>query len=236
MLLEINDLKAWYDELQILHGVSLKLEVDEIVSIVGSNGAGKTTLLKAIAGLVRSMKGVIKYNGKDVSKLSSHEMVELGVVLVPEGRLIFPGMTVQENLELGACTKRASPNKIRNMKKVFALMPILNERKNQIAETLSGGEQQLLAIGRGIMSEPTVLLLDEPSLGLSPLFTKEVLELVASIHKSERMGVIIVDQKVKDVLLMSERAYVMESGAIALEGNASEVLEDDRTVSAFLGR
>lgn len=235
-LLEVTHLDVWYGELQVLHDLALFLGQRELVSVVGSNGAGKSTLLKAIAGLIPNKKGAIQFNGKDISALSSFELVELGIVLVPEGRDIFPQMNVSENIELGACCKRASRRRTDNMKKVFDLMPILRERRKQVAGTLSGGEQQMLAIGRGLMGQPSALLLDEPSLGLAPLLVKNLLHLVTSLHQSEEIGILLVEQNVRNALSISDRAYVMENGKILFEGRSADVLKDERTKRAYLGR
>ncbi len=235
-LLEVTHLDVWYGELQVLHQLALSLGERELVSVVGSNGAGKSTVLKAIAGLIRDKKGAIQFKGKEVSGLSSFELVELGIVLVPEGRDIFPQMNVSENIELGACCKRASGRRADNMKKVFDLMPILHERRKQVAGTLSGGEQQMLALGRGLMGQPSALLLDEPSQGLAPLMVKNLLNLVTSLHRSEEIGILLVEQNVKNALSISDRAYVMENGRVLFEGRSGDVLKDERTKRAYLGR
>ena len=236
MLLEVSDLNAWYGDLKILQGVNFTLAENELVSIVGSNGAGKTTLLKSVAGLIPSRKGTLLLRGQDISRLQSYELVELGIVLVPEGRDLFPHMTVLENIELGACSKRASSRKGENMRKVLELMPVLSERRRQLAGTLSGGEQQMVAIARGLMGEPTVLLLDEPSLGLSPILVNTLLSLIASLHREEHIGIVLVEQNVKHALSISDRACVMENGTMVFEGNALDILNDERTRRAYLGR
>jgi branched-chain amino acid transport system ATP-binding protein len=236
MLLEANNLNAWYGDLRILHDVNFTLGENELVSIVGSNGAGKTTLLKSIAGLLSSKKGTVRFSGHDVSRLSSYELVELGIVLVPEGRDLFPQMNVLENIELGGCSKRASKRRAANMEKVFGLMPILYERRRQAAGTLSGGEQQMVAIARGLMSEPRVLLLDEPSLGLSPVLVQNLLSLIASLHREEHIGIILVEQNVKHALSISDRACVMENGSIAFEGSPEQIVNDEKLKRAYLGR
>lgn len=236
MLLEVTDLNAWYGDIQALRKLNLILAENELISVVGSNGAGKTTFLKTLAGLILSKRGDLRFQGKDISRLLSFERVELGIVLIPEGRDIFPQMNVLENIELGACPKRASKQRVENRKKVFELMPILYERRKQMAGTLSGGEQQMLAIARGLMSQPVVLLLDEPSLGLSPLLVQNLLSLIASLHQNEQIGIILVEQNMKNALSISDRAYVMENGTIAFEGMAAEVLRDERIKRAYLGR
>jgi branched-chain amino acid transport system ATP-binding protein len=236
MLLEVKDLNAWYRDLRVLNGVNFRLGEKELVSVVGGNGAGKTSLLKALAGLVPTKNGTVRFQGKDISHLAIHQLVELGIVLVPEGRDIFPQMNVLENIELGACSRRASKRRDANMKKVFGLMPALKDRKRQAAGTLSGGEQQMVAIARGLMSDPIVLLLDEPSLGLSPMLVQNLLKLIASLHREEHIGIVLVEQNVKHALSISDRAYVMENGRIAFEGNSKEILNDEKTKRAYLGR
>lgn len=235
MLLEVSDLSAWYGDMPALRQVRLSLDRGELVSVVGSNGAGKTTLLRTLGGLHDGKRGSIRLNGHEVSRLPSHRLVDMGVVLVPEGRDIFPRMTVLENLQLGASSPRSAKHRKENLKRILTMMPILANRRGQMAGTLSGGEQQMLAIGRGLMSDPTVLLLDEPSLGLAPVLVQEVLELVDGIHRERSIGVILVEQNVGNALAISDRAYVLENGSVALEGKADAIAGDQRVKQAYLG-
>jgi len=225
---------AAYGDVSVLHDVSLRIEAGEIVSVVGANGAGKTTLLKAIAGLVRPTGGVVTLAGERLDRLPTHRIVERGVVRVPEGRRIFPEMTVLENLELGAFLPEARRQRSRTLARVWELFPILRERAQQRAGTLSGGEQQMLAIGRGLMSLPKLLMLDEPSLGLAPLVVREIFETTRKIN-AEGMTVLLVEQDVIHSLNMSHRGYVLENGGIVLEGRGPELLADDRIKTAYLG-
>jgi branched-chain amino acid transport system ATP-binding protein len=225
---------AAYGDVSVLRDVSLRIEAGEIVSVVGANGAGKTTLLKAIAGLVRPTGGVVTLAGERLDRLPTHRIVERGVVRVPEGRRIFPEMTVLENLELGAFLPEARRQRSRTLARVWELFPILHERAQQLAGTLSGGEQQMLAIGRGLMSLPKLLMLDEPSLGLAPLVVREIFETTRKIN-AEGMTVLLVEQDVIHSLNMSHRGYVLENGGIVLEGRGPELLADDRIKTAYLG-
>ena len=225
---------AAYGDVSVLHDVSLRIEAGEIVSVVGANGAGKTTLLKAIAGLVRPTGGVVALAGERLDRLPTHRIVERGVVRVPEGRRIFPEMTVLENLELGAFLPEARRQRSRTLARVWELFPILRERAQQLAGTLSGGEQQMLAIGRGLMSLPKLLMRDEPSLGLAPLVVREIFETTRKIN-AEGMTVLLVEQDVIHSLNMSHRGYVLENGGIVLEGRGPELLADDRIKTAYLG-
>ncbi len=234
MLLELKNINAGYGDLQVLWDVSLGVEKGEIVSLLGSNGAGKTTTLRVISGLLRPISGSITFNGDDITKYPSHRRVEMGLSLVPEGRQLFPEMTVVENLEMGAYTQRAKEKFRDTMEWVFTLFPKLKERKKQLAGTMSGGEQQMLAIARGLMSRPELLMMDEPSMGLAP---KLVLEIFGTIKKLRDEGVTIflVEQNAKAALDISDRAYILETGKITLHGPSKELLGMDEVRKAYLG-
>ncbi len=233
-MLKIKDLQAGYDDVQILYGVSLEINRGETVALIGANGAGKTTTIKTISGLLRAWGGTVEYDGEDITNWPSHKIVREGLVQVAEGRKLFPGLTVRENLELGGFLPSLRANRQKNMRHVFEMFPRLEERKTQIAGTLSGGEQQMLAIGRALMSEPRVLMLDEPSLGLAPMLVENIFEVVERVN-SEGVTVLIVEQNAVQTLRMAERGYVMEHGKISLSGTGAELLEDPRIREAYLG-
>lgn len=233
-LLEVTDLQAFYGEAQALSGVSFHILPGEIVSIVGANGAGKTTLIRAIAGMTPVRSGSIRFNGREIAGSSSPAVCELGIAQVPEGRQIFPSLSVEENLRLGAVLNRARADKARNFERVYASFPKLAERRTQSAGTLSGGEQQMLAIGRALMANPSLIMFDEPSLGLSPALTGQMFDVVASLHQSG-LSVVLVEQNVVESLELCQRAYVLENGSMTLEGTGAELLEDDRVRRAYLG-
>lgn len=230
-MLKIENLQAGYGEMVVLRNINIALREGEIVSVVGSNGAGKSTLLKAISGIIKS-SGTISFNHQPLSGLQAHRIVERGVVHVPEGRKIFPEMTVLENLMMGGflCQK----DRPENLERVYALFPILAERRKQLGGTMSGGEQQMLAIGRGLMASPKLFLLDEPSLGLSPLFTDVVFKAIRAINKSG-VTVLLVEQNVYQSLKISHRGYVIETGSIVLSGTGEELLNNPEVKKAFLG-
>jgi branched-chain amino acid transport system ATP-binding protein len=230
-MLNIKNLNAGYGEMPVLKDISITIAQNEIVSVVGSNGAGKSTLLKAISGLIKS-KGVITYNNESLQALPAHTIVQRGIIHVPEGRKIFPEMSVTENLIMGGFLQKK--DRKQNMEKVFALFPKLADRRNQLGGTMSGGEQQMLAIGRGLMGNPKLLLLDEPSLGLSPLFTEVVFSAIQTINKSG-VTVLLVEQNVYQSLKISNRGYVIEIGAIVLTGTGEELLNNQDVKKAFLG-
>ncbi len=234
-LLEVKDLQVFYGSIEALKGVSLQAEAGEIVAILGGNGAGKTTTLRTISGLLRPRKGSILFNGKSIVGQSAHNIVGLGVSHVPEGRRIFNVLTVEENLRLGGYLIRSKGQLVRERKAaVYALFPRLAERRMQLAGTLSGGEQQMLAIGRAMMSEPKVLMLDEPSLGLAPILAKSVLRTVREIAQ-RGTTVLLVEQNARQALAIARRAYVIEVGRIVLEGSAAELAKDERVQKAYLG-
>jgi branched-chain amino acid transport system ATP-binding protein len=233
-VLRIEKLDFSYGDLQVLWGLSLEVKQGEIVTVLGANGAGKSTTLKNVSRLVRPSAGSITFEGKDLGKLESHQVVELGVVQVPEGRRIFPEMTVLENLRMGSFIKATRPDRQRNIERAFTLFPRLAERQKQLGGTLSGGEQQMLAIGRGLMTNPRLMLLDEPSLGLSPLFVKNIFEIIKEINK-QGTTILLVEQNVFQSLRISHRAYVLETGRVVLSGTGEELLGNEHVKKAFLG-
>jgi len=233
-LLEIRDLDFAYGDVHVLHGVSLTVQPGEIVTLVGSNGAGKSTTLRNVSRLLKPRSGSIVFDGHDLTRLASHQVVELGVVQVPEGRRVFPEMTILENLRMGSYIKSARAERAANLERCLTLFPRLRERSKQLAGTLSGGEQQMLAIARGLMAKPRLLLLDEPSLGLSPLLVKTIFDTIAEINR-QGTAVLLVEQNVYQSLRIAARGYVLETGRIALSGTGKELLENDKVKAAFLG-
>jgi len=235
-LLVMDDVQAAYGDFQALFNITLEVNAGEIVTLVGANGAGKTTTLRVISGLLHPMKGTVRFDGQDISRTPPHRIVELGISHVPEGRQLFPYMTVEENLALGSYIGRARPKLKESMEEQFAFFPHLKERRRQLAGTLSGGEQQMVAIARGLMNHPKLLLLDEPSLGLAPKIVEEVFSKVQEIGK-RGVTVLIVEQNVVDGLSISDRGYVVENGAVELGigSSAQELLSDQRLRSAYLG-
>jgi branched-chain amino acid transport system ATP-binding protein len=233
-LLGIEGLAAFYGDLQVLHDISLEVLPGEIVAIVGANAAGKSTLLRALSGIVQ-WTGRIMFNRRDLGTIPPHEIVELGLIHVPEGRELFPFMTVEENLEVGAYSARARPHVAASKVKAFELLPRLKERRTQLASTMSGGEQQMCAIGRGMMARPEMLLLDEPSLGLAPVIIQTVYQKLVDINAAGTT-ILLVEQNLKAALRLARRAYVIENGRIVLAGSSQELLADPRLTSAYLGR
>jgi len=233
-MLSLSNVSSHYGDLQALRDVTLEVDSNQIVSIVGSNGAGKTTLINTISGVLPSSGGTITFQGKRVEKEPPHRIVNDGLVQVPEGRLLFPYMTVLENLELGAYGERARNELSRSLEAVFGYFPKLEDRRKQLAGTLSGGEQQMLAIGRGLMAKPQLLMLDEPSLGLSPLIVKEVFETIKKIRE-EGITILLIEQNVLQSLMISDRGYVLENGSVVLEGAGTDLLTDPRVKEAYLG-
>ena len=230
----MENLDVFYGDLQALRGISLEVEEGEIVTIIGSNGAGKSTTIKAISGMLRARKGSISWDNRSINQMTTSAIVEKGIIQIPEGRQLFPSMSVLENLELGALNPKAQKDKAENLKKVFGLFPRLEERKNQSAGTLSGGEQQMLAIGRGLMSRPRILMLDEPSLGLSPLLVRSIFRIIRQINR-EGTTILLVEQNIHYALNMAQRAYILENGEIVKHGPARELLQDDHIRQAYLG-
>ncbi len=233
-LVEINDINVSYGDVQVLHEVTLEVREGEIVTIVGANGAGKSTLLKTIAGILRSTRGEIQFLGERIDHLHPHQIVEKGLVRIPEGRKIFPSLSVLENLELGSYLPKAKAKRSESLEKVFSLFPVLKERSQQVAGTLSGGEQQMLAIGRGLMSLPRLLMLDEPSLGLAPLLVREIFRTVREINK-EGTTILMVEQNVFNALDMAHEGYVLENGRIVLRGKSRDLLGNEHIKESYLG-
>jgi branched-chain amino acid transport system ATP-binding protein len=232
-ILEVRDLSVSYGAIKALKGVSLSLSDGEIVTLIGANGAGKTTTLRAIMGLVPASGGEVRYRGEPTRSMPTHRLVREGLVLVPEGRIVFANLTVQENLEMGAYARRDA-GVASDYEKVYTLFPRLKERLKQTAGTLSGGEQQMLAIGRALMSKPRVLLLDEPSLGLAPIVVHAIFEAIEEIHRAG-VPVLLVEQNANAALRHSKRAYVLETGHVALEGTSAEVASNPKVKEAYLG-
>jgi branched-chain amino acid transport system ATP-binding protein len=231
-MLEVRDIKAGYGGVPVLRGVSLDVAAGEIVAVLGANGVGKTTLNRALSGLIRA-EGSVRFDGDEIVSLSAPDIMARGLIHVPEGRKIFPNMSVRENLELGSY-RRARANRAVNLERAFAIFPRLKEREKQFAGTLSGGEQQMLAIGRGLMAEPRLIIMDEPSLGLSPLLVEEMFALVARIA-SEGLAVMLVEQNVVQSLELASRAYVLENGAVVMQGPADALKRDPKLMTTYLG-
>src|SRR5215510_139820 len=233
-LLSLKDVTARYGDVQVLWGVSFAVREGEIATLVGANGAGKTTTLKTISGVVRATGGHIVFDGERIDRLPSHQICARGIAHVPEGRRLFPLMSVKENLELGAVSREARRLRADSFERVFALFPKLKEREGQMAGTLSGGEQQMAAIARGLMARPRLLILDEPSLGLAPIIVQEMFEIIRTINR-EGISVLLVEQNVHQSLKLADRAYVLENGRVVLEGAGTELLDDQRVREAYLG-
>ena len=231
-MLSVKDLNVSYGAIHAIHDVSLDVNDGEIVSLIGANGAGKTTILHTITGLKKAQSGSVTYNDNDLLKTEPSKIITLGMAHVPEGRHIFPGMTVEENLEMGAYIRKDDLSS--SMKEVYERFPRLKERRRQLAGTLSGGEQQMLAVGRALMSKPSILLMDEPSMGLSPLLVKEIFSIIKEVHK-QGIIVLLVEQNAKMALSISDRAYVLETGHISMSGAADELLNDEQVKKAYLG-
>ena len=234
-MLEVNDLHVYYGNIHAIKGVSLRVEEGEVVSLIGANGAGKTTTLQTISGLLHPKMGSVLFRGKDITKVEAHKIVQMGMAQCPEGRRVFANLTVRENLQMGAFTvKDTAANIEADMKRVFERFPRLEERQSQLAGTLSGGEQQMLAMGRALMSRPKILLLDEPSMGLAPILVKEIFDIIRSVSH-DGMTVLLVEQNANMALSISHRAYVLEIGTIALEGSAQDLMNNERIKKAYLG-
>ncbi len=233
-MLSVKQLNIYYGRVQILRDISFEIKEGEICAIVGANGAGKSTLLNAISRILPIKSGSISFNGNEINRFLPHRIVELGLIQVPEGRRLFPSLTVLENLELGAYQGEAKQKRNKTLGKVYNLFPILNNRKNQAAGTLSGGEQQMLAIGRALMSLPKLLMLDEPSLGLAPLIVQQMFEVIKELNEAG-MTILLVEQNAHAALDIGTRGYVMETGRIVLDGNARELLENEDVREFYLG-
>ena len=235
MLLEIKDLRVSYGKIEAIKGISLNVKQGEIVTLVGANGAGKTTLLKTISGLLKPSAGVISFEGKDIQTIAPHNRVLAGLCQAPEGRGIFPGMTVLENLEMGKFARKEWKNELKeDLDRIYHLFPRLKERQNQTGGTLSGGEQQMLSIGRALMSRPKLLLLDEPSMGLAPMFIKQIFNIIREIQ-TQGVSILLVEQNAAQALSCANRAYIMETGSIVKEGAGKDLLNDDAIKKAYLG-
>ena len=233
-MLKVENLSVHYGMIQAVHDVSFEVNEGEVVSLIGANGAGKTTILRTLSGLVRPSAGKIQFLGKEIQKLPAQKIVAGGLSQVPEGRHVFPGLTVMENLEMGAFLKKNREENQANLKKVFSRFPRLEERKNQDAATLSGGEQQMLAMGRALMSTPKLLLLDEPSMGLAPIFIQEIFDIIQDIQK-QGTTVLLIEQNANKALAISDRGYVLETGKIVLSGTGRELASSEEVRKAYLG-
>lgn len=237
-LLSVENLVVNYGAVEALKGISLEMQEGDIVAVLGANGAGKTTLLKAISRLVHIKSGTIKLKGEDLSKFPAHQLASIGISHVPEGRKVFATLTVEENLSLGAwgIRNQANPEELQKTKEwIFHLFPILKQRRKQLAGTLSGGEQQMLAIGRGLISKPKILLLDEPSLGLAPILVQEIFRVIKQIHEEEGVSILLVEQNARKALGVARYGYILETGKIAIHGPAAQLREDERVKAAYLG-
>ncbi len=233
-MLVVDDVFSGYGKSQVLHGVSLSVDEGEIVALIGANGAGKTTLLKTISGLVQARSGTIKFQNTEIQNLSAHRIVESGVSQVAEGRAMLKRMTVLENLRIGAHVRKDKEVR-QDIDQIFSKFPVLGERHDQLAGLLSGGEQQMLAIGRALMARPRILLLDEPSLGIAPKLVQDIARSIVAINRDEGVSVLLVEQNSRMALSISHRAYAMSTGNVVIEGNSKELLHDDRIKAAYLG-
>jgi len=233
-MLEVKDLEVSYGMIKAIKGISFEVNEGEVISLIGANGAGKTTTLHTVSGLISPDNGTIMFKGQDISKIPAHKLVSIGMAHVPEGRRVFADLTVYENLMLGAYTRKDKDGIEETLKKVYARFPRLEERKKQLAGTLSGGEQQMLAMGRALMSNPDIILMDEPSMGLSPILVSEIFDIIKSISAAGTT-VLLVEQNAKKALSISDRAYVLETGKISLSGDAKELMNNDDVRKAYLG-
>lgn len=233
-LLEINNLEVHYGVIHALKGISFEVNEGEIIALIGANGAGKTTTLHTISGILQASSGNIIYDGKDITKVQAHKIVNLGISQVPEGRRVFAQLSVLENLKLGAFIRKDKDGIEEDLRNIYERFPRLEERKNQLAGTLSGGEQQMLAMGRALMSRPRIILMDEPSMGLSPIYVSEIFDIIKSINK-DGTTVLLVEQNAKKTLSIADRAYVLETGKIALSGDAKNLMNNDTVKKAYLG-
>ncbi len=233
-MLKVENLNVSYGAIHAIHDVSLEVKDGEIVSLIGANGAGKTTILHTITGLKSASGGIIEYDGADLRKVPAHKIVTMGLAHIPEGRHVFTRMTVTENLEMGAYSRKDKAKIAENLEFVYSSFPRLKERSKQLAGTLSGGEQQMLAMGRAIMSNPRLVVMDEPSMGLSPLLVKEVFHIIKKMHESG-ITILLVEQNAKMALSIADRAYVLETGRIVMDGDANELANDPRVKKAYLG-
>ena len=233
-MLEVKDLQVYYGVIQALKGISFEVNQGEVIALIGANGAGKTTTLQTLTGIIPSKAGKISLEGKDITKTPAHKIVEMGMAHVPEGRRVFADMTVYENLLMGAYTRKDKNEIAQSLENVYKRFPRLKERKNQRAGTLSGGEQQMLAMGRALMSKPRIILMDEPSMGLSPIFVNEIFDIIKEVSEGGTT-VLLVEQNAKKALSIADRAYVMETGNITLSGKAEDLLNNESVQKAYLG-
>ncbi len=233
-VLEIKNLETHYGKIHALRGISFSVKAGEIVTLLGANGAGKSTTLRSISGLIRPTSGTIRFMGEEITKKPAHDIVKMGLIHVPEGRKIFKGMTILENLELGSFTLDDEDERKKRMKHVFDIFPVLEERKNRDSAFLSGGEQQMLAIGRSMMTNPKLLLLDEPSMGLAPFLVQEIMKIILRLNK-EGVTILLVEQNAKVALKLADNGYVLETGKIVIEGDAKTLQQDESIVKAYLG-
>ena len=232
-ILEVKDLEVYYGVIQAIKGISFEVNQGEIIALIGANGAGKTTTLQTITGLIPSKAGTITYEGQDITKIPGYKLVGMGIAHVPEGRRVFAELSVLQNLKLGAYTRNDKNEMEETLKMIYARFPRLEERKNQMAGTLSGGEQQMLAMGRALMSHPKLIVMDEPSMGLSPLYVNEIFDIIQKIN-ADGVTVLLVEQNAKKALSIASRAYVLETGKIALSGDAKDLMNDDSVKKAYL--
>ena len=232
-ILEVRDLEVYYGVIQAIKGISFEVNEGEIIALIGANGAGKTTTLQTITGLIPAKAGRIVYDGTDITRMPGYKLVSMGIAHVPEGRRVFAEMTVLQNLRMGAYTRKDKAEVEETLKSIYHRFPRLEERKNQPAGTLSGGEQQMLAMGRALMSRPKLMLMDEPSMGLSPIYVNEIFDIIKEIHKSGTT-VLLVEQNAKKALSIADKAYVLETGTIALSGDAKELMNNDQVKKAYL--
>ena len=233
-MLEIKDLEVYYGMIQAIKGISFEVNEGEVIALIGANGAGKTTTLHTISGLITPKKGTVTFEGKEITKVPAHKIVSLGMAHVPEGRRVFASLSVFQNLKLGAYTRNSKDEIEESLKMVYARFPRLEERKNQLAGTLSGGGQQMLAMGRALMSNPRIILMDEPSMGLSPIFVNEIFDIIKQVSAGGTT-VLLVEQNAKKALSIADRGYVLETGKIVLSGKAEELLNDESVKKAYLG-
>lgn len=233
-MLEVKDIEVYYGVIQAIKGISFEVNEGEVIALIGANGAGKTTTLHTITGLLSPKKGSVTFEGQDITKVPAHKIVSLGMAHVPEGRRVFAELTVYQNLKMGAYTRKDKAEIEETLQMVYKRFPRLEERKNQLAGTLSGGEQQMLAMGRALMSHPKIIVMDEPSMGLSPILVNEIFDIIKEVSASGTT-VLLVEQNAKKALSIADRAYVLENGKIVLEGDAKEMMNDDSIKKAYLG-
>ena len=233
-MLKVTDLQVYYGVIQAIKGISFEVNEGEVIALIGANGAGKTTILHTITGLVEAKGGTVEFEGKNITKMPGHKIVTLGMAHVPEGRRVFSELTVLENLKMGAYTRKNKTEVEESLWMVYKRFPRLEERKNQLSGTLSGGEQQMLAMGRALMSHPKIILMDEPSMGLSPIFVNEIFDIIKEVSASGTT-VLLVEQNAKKALSIADRAYVLETGKIVLEGDAKQLMNDESVKKAYLG-